>query len=226
MILKKQDILNFMERHHIEHGEEIPYQGGIKYILKECPFDSSHTGTDAVVYLSDKGIPSFKCSHDSCCDKKGWSQFAKHFEPDYDRKQISQGNGSKQKTEVLPELPPIEQWSAVCENVPPRAPELISGILRQGHKLLLTGASKAGKSFLLIELAIAITEGRYWLNFRCNQGPVLYINLEIEHPSFLNRVKDIYNALGWTPHHREDLYIWLQMIRDSTAHRMSRTQEG
>lgn len=203
--MEKQELLDFLDRHHIEHGEEIPYQGGGKYILKECPFDSSHTGTDAFVGMTKKGIPYFKCSHNSCINKK-WTQFVTHFEPDYHSKLIKTTTEKNNSTK-LQELPPIVRWSDVYENIPPRAPELIHGILRQGHKMLLTGASKAGKSFLLIELAIAIAEGKRWLNFQCSQGAVLYINLEIEHPSFLNRVEDIYNALGWTPQHREDLYI-------------------
>ena len=35
----------------------------------------------------------------------------------------------------------------------------IENVLRQGHKMLIAGPSKAGKSFALIELCIAIAEG-------------------------------------------------------------------
>ena len=55
----------------------------------------------------------------------------------------------------------------------------IFGVLRKGHKMLLAGPSKAGKSFALIELCISIAEGKPWLGqFNCAQGKVLYINLE------------------------------------------------
>ena len=43
----------------------------------------------------------------------------------------------------------------VLEKLPPLAPELVKGILRKGHKMLISGSSKAGKSFLLMQLAIA-----------------------------------------------------------------------
>ena len=81
-------------------------------------------------------------------------------------------------------------------------------MLRQGHKLLLAGPSKAGKSFALIELCIAIAEGRPWLGFDCAQGRVLYVNLELDRASCLHRFRDVYNALGWRPEHLANLDIW------------------
>lgn len=53
------------------------------------------------------------------------------------------------KEEELDEdgLPPILTLTKeLFENLPPLAPELIEGVLRQGHKMLISGASKAGKS--------------------------------------------------------------------------------
>ncbi|MCB5829724.1 AAA family ATPase, partial [Acidaminococcus intestini] len=49
------------------------------------------------------------------------------------------------------------------KGLPPKADELIHGVLRQGHKMLIAGPSKAGKSFALIELAMAIASGTTWL---------------------------------------------------------------
>ena len=52
---------------------------------------------------------------------------------------------------VSDELPDVEPISAgMIDNPPPLAEELISGVLRCGHKMLISGSSKAGKSFLLI----------------------------------------------------------------------------
>ena len=91
---------------------------------------------------------------------------------------------------------------------PPKPPELIRGILRRGHKMLIAGPSKAGKSFLLIELAIAIAEGSEWLGFSCVQGKVLYVNLEIDPASCIDRFVTIYGRLGFTPPHTENIVIW------------------
>ena len=89
----------------------------------------------------------------------------------------------------------VVSFADVAENPPPLKPELIEGILRQGHKMLLVSSSKAGKTFALIELAIAIAEGRRWFGFRCKQGRVLYLNMELDEASFDDRVIKVYNAL-------------------------------
>ena len=94
---------------------------------------------------------------------------------------------------------------------PPKLPEpLIDGILRCGHKMLISGSSKAGKSFLLMELAIALAEGRPWLGFKVRQGKVMYVNLEIDKASCINRFIDIYKALGISKEHRNpgNISIW------------------
>ena len=58
------------------------------------------------------------------------------------------------------DLPEPESLVECWNNLPQLAPPLIEGILRQGHKMLVAGPSKAGKSFTLIELCIAIAEGK------------------------------------------------------------------
>lgn len=85
---------------------------------------------------------------------------------------------------------------ASLEELPELAPELIEGILRRGHKMLIAGASKAGKSFLLIELALCIAEGKNWLGYQCSRGKVLYVNLEVDERSFLHRVDDVREAMN------------------------------
>lgn len=104
------------------------------------------------------------------------------------------------------DLPNFECFGDI-EEFPPLQPELIQGILRLGHKMLIAGPSKAGKSFLLIELAVAIAEGKQWLGYDCRQGRVLYINLEIAKESCLDRVRQIYEAIEVTERSR-NLDIW------------------
>ena len=108
-------------------------------------------------------------------------------------------------TDELPDMVPLSQYT---RNPPPLPEPLIEGILRRGHKMLLSGSSKAGKSFLLMELCIAIAEGRPWLGFNCKKGRVLYINLEIDPASAINRFLRIYEALGIEPEHAGDIVLW------------------
>lgn len=110
--------------------------------------------------------------------------------------------------EVNDNLPDIERLEDVFHNLPPLSPPLIDGVLRQGHKMLLAGPSKAGKSFALIELCIALAEGRKWLDFKCSRGKVLYANLELDRASCLHRFYDVYQALEIPPDHVGNIDIW------------------
>lgn len=74
-------------------------------------------------------------------------------------------------------------------------PELIQGILRRGHKLMVSGASKSGKSFMLIELALCMASGRPWMGYKCEECKVLYVNLEISEPSFAHRIECVSDAM-------------------------------
>ena len=78
-------------------------------------------------------------------------------------------------------LPPFITLSDYYDNPPELPPELIEGVLRCGHKMLISGASKAGKSFLLAELCLAIATGGEWIGLKCRQGKVLYVDLEATH---------------------------------------------
>lgn len=93
-------------------------------------------------------------------------------------------------------LPDIVNLASVWDNMPPLKPELIEGVLRQGHKMIISSTSKAGKTFILMELAVAIAEGRTWIGHKCKKGKVLYINMELDSASFFRRFYDIYNKLG------------------------------
>ena len=96
-------------------------------------------------------------------------------------------------------------FDKLMRNPPPLAPEIITGVLRRGHKLLLGGPSKAGKSFALIQLAAAIAGGKAWIGHECAPGRVLYANLEIDEPSFIQRVLKIKGEIDFNP---KNLTVW------------------
>lgn len=107
------------------------------------------------------------------------------------------------------DLPDPENLADVWDNLPQLAPPLIDGVLRQGHKMLIAGPSKAGKSYALIELCIAIAEGGMWLDsFKCAKGKVMYVNLELDKASCLHRFFDVYKALGIPSDHIRSIDIW------------------
>lgn len=109
---------------------------------------------------------------------------------------------------VSDELPDMVSLATYKENPPLLPEELITGILRRGHKMLISGSSKAGKSFLLMELCVAIAEGKPWLGFPCKKGRVLYVNLEIDPASCVTRFLKIYEALGLPMENADGIVIW------------------
>jgi len=109
---------------------------------------------------------------------------------------------------VNDDLPDVETLADFFDSPPPLAEPIINGILRRGHKMLLAGPSKAGKSFLLLQLAIAIAEGKQWLGWPCQQGRVLYVNLELDGASAKHRLVDLYHRMDYKPTHAADVDIW------------------
>lgn len=106
------------------------------------------------------------------------------------------------------DLPPDTTLAEVWDKMPPLKDELIPGILRVGHKMLVAGPSKAGKSFLLINLAISVAEGVDWIGHKCKQGKALYINLELDEASCFRRFREIYDKRELTPQNTGNLTIW------------------
>lgn len=90
-------------------------------------------------------------------------------------------------------FPPITRCRAT--EPPRRAPVLIEGILRKGHTLLVTARSKAGKTFLMLELAVSVACGGHWLGRACERGRVLFVNPEVDPPSAENRLHDVAEAM-------------------------------
>jgi hypothetical protein len=77
------------------------------------------------------------------------------------------------KGEDLRNLPPM-QWR-------------LKGVLPQVGLAALYGPSASGKSFLALDLCIAIAEGKKWFGIRTIPSPVIYVALEGE-SGFKNRV--------------------------------------
>ncbi len=108
-------------------------------------------------------------------------------------------------SDELPEMVPLSEYKDDPLSPPE---ELIKGILRRGHKMLISGPSKAGKSCLIMTLCIAIAEGKEWLGFQCRQGKVLYVNLEIDPRSAVCRFIDIYDAMALDMENAANIVIW------------------
>lgn len=92
------------------------------------------------------------------------------------------------------DLPEIKSARDMFDNPTPEPPAIIDGVLRKGAKMICTGDSKSGKTCLLTNLAICIAEGWDWLDHKCMQGKVLYINMEVMQSDFEIRYRSVYKA--------------------------------
>lgn len=104
------------------------------------------------------------------------------------------------------DLPEMEDLAEV--DAPPLPPPVIAGVLRKGHKLMLAGPSKAGKSFALLELAMAIASGGRWMGWTCTRGRVLYVNMELARESCLDRLRTMQEQFGLSPEALGNVRIW------------------
>jgi AAA domain len=101
--------------------------------------------------------------------------------------------GQKVKESMF-KLPKSEEARDLIDEDPPLPEELIKGVLYKGHKMMLVGSSKMGKTWLAVDLAICLSNGLPWLGLPTKKVKVLYLNLEIDRPFFNKRLKAMEKA--------------------------------
>ncbi len=110
----------------------------------------------------------------------------------WERERREQGKCSPQQ----PGFKPLPAFGVLdVDHLPPLSPELISGILRRGHSMTLTADSKAGKTWASIELGLALVSGTPWFGCATQRANVLYIDFELDPPSFFHRVARVADYL-------------------------------
>lgn len=94
----------------------------------------------------------------------------------------------------------------------PKLPELIGGgILPEGCKAALFGLFKAGKTTLVTYTAMCVAGGLpLFGKYQTKQSRVLYIQMEMPHMAWLNRLSDC--VLSKSPMVRDNLFICTQSI--------------
>jgi archaellum biogenesis ATPase FlaH len=91
----------------------------------------------------------------------------------------------------IPKLPPVIPVASII-NPPPLKSPIIAGYLREGEAMLISGSPKAGKSFLICQLALAVASGTDWVGQKCKKKKVLYIDAELQREVAQNRMHDIW----------------------------------
>lgn len=177
----KFDIEEWIQEHGIEIDSVKPWKDGTRYVLKECPFDGTHTAPDAAIIVQSNGAISFKCLHNSCMGRD-WHEFRLKYEPDaYDNKRLEQEarieagwkqymayNRNRQdieytnKTETEPAAMFETAWDIlrkpvekrICIKTGIKEYDKRTGGLAKGEITLMSGVRASGKSSLLSQIGL------------------------------------------------------------------------
>lgn len=99
-------------------------------------------------------------------------------------------------------LPPIVEFENFIAKPLPKPTVLIEGLLHQGSKMLISGGSKARKTWALMDLGISVHTGSPFVGLKTTQTNVLFINLELqdaftqERCSAIRRAKELADVKG------------------------------
>jgi len=95
----------------------------------------------------------------------------------------------------LPDIMSFGQCMEFATNPANELEEIIEGCLHEGCKMIISGSSKAGKTWSLINLAIAASNGMPWLGMPVKQSKVLYLDFELKKYFGTDRIKRVAKAM-------------------------------
>ena len=107
---------------------------------------------------------------------------------------------SRQAPPAAPVVPPLEfndAWAAIA-HPEPMAEVVVEGLLRRGETANIIASTKVGKSWLGLQLLLAVSTGGDWLGLRCAKGPCLLIDNELHDWNIQNRLHSSAVAAGIT----------------------------
>lgn len=75
------DLDEFIQKYNIKIRNIVTSHDYTKYILDECPFNSSHRAPDSAIFKMRDGSYGFKCLHNSC-SQYTFKDFRLHYDPE------------------------------------------------------------------------------------------------------------------------------------------------
>ena len=91
---------------------------------------------------------------------------------------------------------PIVDAREFVKNKLAEPPQVIHGVIRSGQVGMMAASSKAGKSWALLAIGMAVASGGEWLVWKTTPGRVLYINAELPLYDMQTRLETLANAMG------------------------------
>lgn len=164
------ELREWIIKHNIAVTQESSFNGGTKFILEQCPFDSNHKGKDACLFQLSNGAVSFHCFHASCADKK-WQNFRRLYEPNaYENKQEYHKPNRELPPPIQIDEPVFLSPTDILNRKTPPSEYIKTGIYKLDEKLrglnkgfvtLLSGLRASGKSSIISQLALEAAKQNY-----------------------------------------------------------------
>ena len=106
---------------------------------------------------------------------------------------------SQEDRKPLPDIMSFAEVLAYASDPTKALREIIEGALHEGCKLQIAGSSKAGKTWTLVNLAVAASQGLPWLGFPVKKSRVLYLDFELQTRMGTERIEAVAEGLGMAP---------------------------
>ncbi len=98
--------------------------------------------------------------------------------------------------DARPSISAPKSLRQLVELYPALRKPVIEGLLREGETMNVISAPKIGKSWLVIDLALAVATGRPWLGMDCVPGEVLILDNELHGETSANRIPKVAEVRG------------------------------
>lgn len=211
------DLLEFLRKNGMTYEEDSNDRAKI-FRLDHCPFDHNHKDGDAKIFWYTNGAIAFKCHHNSCRNYK-WQDVRLKFEPDaYDAKSqdderidagyrehikkkseeaaaasmVPQVQEKPQKTRKIRKLKTAE--ALMLKDLP--EPKVFVGVgaevplLTEGT-CIVSAKPKLGKSWMVLSMCVAVSNGEDFLGYKTNKCSTLYLDLETSEILQKKRLKKV-----------------------------------
>lgn len=189
---KKQDAAKRqrVDMHHVPEGQrnDTLFRFASKMVGSGISRDAALEAARAEVATWDNPLPDFEIV-------KTVDSAYNSYEPNEETIYGNTRPEIDENGEYIPRLP-AELSREFLLNPPPKSKPVVVNYLREGEAMLLSGPPKAGKSFLIVQLAIAIATGSRWLGMTCQKKTVLYIDAELSASMTGERIRDIRERMG------------------------------
>jgi len=105
------------------------------------------------------------------------------------------------------DFPEVVSFGSLMTKYKTKPASIIENVIGVGDKMILSAPSKAGKTWLLLNLAYSLQNGKMWLGHQCALTDVLYINLELSENWLAERGRLITRSMSDDVKHPDTLTL-------------------